>query len=142
MANEEKLKNNVMNDVKLEVVSATTNTMATKKDTSPSKQSVEMCENSETCINLLTVLKAFNSAISEEQAWAVLYQLTKLYRERIKPSNDPQKQQHQQQVNGRFKDIFVPTELENFNLHKDGSVHVNFDKTGKFFKIFLNIFPL
>lgn len=80
------------------------------------------CENREICISLLKVLKSFNSAISEEQAWAVLYQFAKLYKERISA---------QPSGGSRFKDIYVPTELSNINLHKDGSVHINLDKIGE-----------
>lgn len=92
---------------------------------SPGLKPVEQCGNGDICVTLRNVCKSFNSAISEEQAWAVLYQLTRLYKDRIMEKSA-------ENVGGRFKDVFVPTDIANINLHKDGTVHINLNNIGKF----------
>lgn len=89
----------------------------------PQKQSpaapvptLDQCEKREMCISMAEVLKSFNNPISEEQAWAVLYQFTKLYKTVLVQAGG---------THSRFKDIYVPGNLKNYNMHRDGTVHVN-----------------
>lgn len=75
--------------------------------------SVDMCTKPDDCQSLLDILKAFNAPISEEQAWALIYQSICLYRDCIK-RNDC-----------HIKSVFMPMKTANLNVHKDGTVHIN-----------------
>lgn len=94
---------------------------------------IDHCEKREMCISLAEVLKSFNNPISEEQAWAVLYQFTKLYKAVLVQQQQQDQQQHKSGTSGhKFrKDIYVPSNLKNFNIHRDGTVHVNRNGIGK-----------
>lgn len=79
------------------------------------------CSNQEICVTLESVLKSFNTAISEEQAWAVLYNTLKIYRAQLS----------QRQEGHKFRNLPVPLDACHINLHKDGTIHFNFCETGK-----------
>lgn len=87
------------------------------------------CSDSSICVTLENVLKSFNNAISEEQAWAILYQTLKIYRDFLNQTGF---------TRNRFRNLMVPIEANSINLHKDGTVHFNFRNGGKF----LMVFPL
>uniref|UniRef100_A0A336LV46 CSON005471 protein n=1 Tax=Culicoides sonorensis TaxID=179676 RepID=A0A336LV46_CULSO len=76
------------------------------------------CADKNICVTLDSVLKSFNTAISEEQAWAILYQTIKIYHEYL---NKPEF------VGNRFQNLLIPIEAHHVNLHKDGTVHFNFE---------------
>lgn len=59
------------------------------------------------CINLQQILKAFNSTISEEHAWALFYQSARCF----------------QQCLYDGATCYSVTEPRHVLLHKDGSVH-------------------
>lgn len=85
-------------------------------------KSIDSCSDPNGCVSLHNILKSFNAPISEEQAWALIYQSVQLYR-------DVCRQEHNNK--GQLKNINVPTTSHNLNVHKDGSVHVNFKRDGK-----------
>ncbi|XP_055371749.1 protein spire isoform X2 [Condylostylus longicornis] len=77
------------------------------------------CCNRDGCISLKDILSAFNAPISEEQAWALIFQLVKLYRDSIINAY----------TNGlRCCKVSVPNNLDNLSIHLDGSVHINYKK--------------
>lgn len=80
------------------------------------------CSDPNICVTLESVLKSFNNAISEEQAWAILYQTLKIYRDFLNQTGF---------IRNRFHNLMVPVEAQSINLHKDGTVHFNFRNGGK-----------
>lgn len=100
---------------------------------SPPSMTIDYCEKREMCISMADVLKSFNNPISEEQAWAVLYQFTKLYKTVFVQLQKEQQKAHKTGTSGhKFrKDIYVPSNLKNFSIHRDGTVHVNRNGIGK-----------
>ncbi|XP_063698663.1 protein spire isoform X2 [Culicoides brevitarsis] len=75
------------------------------------------CEDAGSCVTLESILKSFNNPISEEQAWAILYQSLKMYRDFLCQDGF---------TRNRFHNLLVPAAPTNLNLHKDGSVHFSF----------------
>ncbi|CAD7079614.1 unnamed protein product [Hermetia illucens] len=71
------------------------------------------CKNSDGCVTLKDILKSFNAPISEEQAWALIYQTIKVYRDAYRRDDF------------RLKDLCVPEDVENLCVHNDGSVHIS-----------------
>ncbi|XP_046961318.1 protein spire isoform X2 [Vanessa cardui] len=59
------------------------------------------------CLTLQQILKAFNSNISEEHAWALFYQTSRCYQKCLDEGTA----------------YYLPTELAHVLLHKDGTVH-------------------
>lgn len=80
------------------------------------------CSDANICVTLESVLKSFNNAISEEQAWAILYQSIKIYRDFLNQDGF---------TGNRFHNLMVPVDAHNINLHKDGTVHFNFGNGGE-----------
>lgn len=77
------------------------------------------CSNKEDCLTLEDILKSFNAPLSEEQAWALIYQSVKLYRDAYR-------------IEGfQIRSLKIPKGLENLNVHKDGSIHVTCNNKGK-----------
>lgn len=73
------------------------------------------CNNPENCCSLKIILKSFNAPISEEQAWALIYQIFRLYRDAyIRPDF-------------KLRSLRTPNELDDINVHSDGSVHLGCD---------------
>lgn len=94
------------------------------------------CSNSDGCLTLLDILKSFNAAISEEQAWALIYQSVKLYRDYCKKlfdiaNNDKcgTSSAACDKVNKYI--IEIPLNTGNFRIHKDGTVHVSVAESGE-----------
>ncbi|XP_050321656.1 protein spire isoform X2 [Bactrocera neohumeralis] len=78
----------------------------------PMPPPVCLCTNPENCVTLKEILDSFKSPLSEEQAWALLYQFMVLYRQVAAAG-----QRH------IFNDLEIPEGIENLNLHRDGAVH-------------------
>lgn len=110
------------------ILSPPTTSQTSPKDVTPiTKQEqasmlFDSCSNQEICVTLESVLKSFNTAISEEQAWAVLYNTLKIYRTQLLS---------QQKEGHKFRNLPVPIDACHINLHKDGTVHFNFCETGE-----------
>lgn len=78
----------------------------------PMPPPVCLCTNSENCVTLKEILDSFKSPLSEEQAWALLYQFMVLYQQVAAAG-----QRH------IFNELEIPEGIENLNLHRDGAVH-------------------
>lgn len=81
---------------------------------------IEHCSDPESCVSLINILKSFNAPISEDQAWALIYQSVQLYRDVCRQSNT------------KLRELRVPGATRNLNVHKDGSVHISFNKDGMY----------
>lgn len=92
--------------------------------------SIDCCTDPCSCMTLNDILKSFNAPVSEEQMWALIYQSVKLYRDAFQRSEY------------NFKDMRAPQSTQNLNIHKDGSVHVNFDSNNGELNEHLSIFFL
>ncbi|XP_075153614.1 spire type actin nucleation factor isoform X2 [Haematobia irritans] len=74
--------------------------------------SIYHCSNPKDCVNVKNILESFKAPLSEEQAWALIYQFASLYR--------------QVAATGKrhiFNDLEIPESMDNVSLHRDGSVH-------------------
>ncbi|XP_058450799.1 protein spire isoform X2 [Malaya genurostris] len=63
-------------------------------------------------VTLEDVLKTFNAPISEDQAWALIYQSARMFKAKL------------QETNCRLRDLRLPVETRHLNVHKDGSCFV------------------
>ncbi|XP_073827231.1 spire type actin nucleation factor isoform X2 [Musca autumnalis] len=106
-------------DQKLSSVAACNNSNNNNKCTAPPlpPPSIYNCSNPKDCVNIKTVLESFKAPLSEEQAWALLYQFMSLYR-RVAATG----QRH------IFNDLEIPESMENMSLHRDGSVHCSWSE--------------
>lgn len=75
------------------------------------------CNNPKDCVNIKHILESFKAPLSEEQAWALLFQFISLYR-RVAATG----QRH------IFNDLEVPEAMDNMSLHRDGSVHCSWSE--------------
>lgn len=82
---------------------------------------IDHCSNPEGCMSILDILKSFNAPISEEQAWALIYQSVRLYRDAC------------QRPDFSVQICRPPMSMKHLHVHKDGSVHISVDETGKCF---------
>lgn len=85
--------------------------------------SVTHCNDPESCVTLADILKCFNAAVSEEQAWALIYQSVRLYRDAMATANGA--------ATKTRLDLRLPTALKQYRVHRDGSVHMAFNTQGK-----------
>ncbi|XP_058979901.1 protein spire isoform X2 [Musca domestica] len=79
--------------------------------------SIYNCSNPKDCVNIKHILESFKAPLSEEQAWALLYQFMSLYR-RVAATG----QRH------IFNDLEIPESMENMSLHRDGRVHCSWSE--------------
>ncbi|XP_021702164.1 protein spire isoform X3 [Aedes aegypti] len=63
-------------------------------------------------VSLEHILKTFNAPISEDQAWALIYQATRMFKARL------------QETGCRLRDVRLPVKTKHLNVHKDGSCFV------------------
>lgn len=117
------------------------------KPTNPAASvvSISHCSDPAGCVTLADILKCFNAAVSEEQAWALIYQSVCLYRNALTSavaaaaatnnSNNNNTATDDLMDSGKqtmLPDTRLPSGPHNFNVHKDGSVHLSFNPRGKF----------
>ncbi|XP_059222125.1 protein spire isoform X2 [Stomoxys calcitrans] len=79
--------------------------------------SIYNCSNPKDCVNVKNILESFKAPLSEEQAWALLYQFISLYR-RVAASV-------KRYV---FNELEIPECMDNMSLHRDGSVHCSWSE--------------
>ncbi|CAH2104205.1 unnamed protein product [Euphydryas editha] len=91
-----------------------------RKEAAGSPGGTEVALDSADCLTLQQILKAFNSNISEEHAWALFYQASRCYQKCLDEGTA----------------YYLPTELGHVLLHKDGTVHPGtlLHTGGEFFK--------
>lgn len=82
--------------------------------------------DSENCIQLEEILKTFNSPISEDQAWALIYQSIRMYVNLIEKADEIS-----------LKELRVPVNTKNIKIHKDGLVHIDSANEGEFINRYL-----
>lgn len=120
----------------------------------PTVVSITHCNDPESCVTLADILKCFNAAVSEEQAWALIYQSVRLYRDALRAAADAaaaaaataatattatKTTTTTSGIGATFKarngkhqpDTRLPNTLRNFNVHRDGTVHMSFNKRGE-----------
>lgn len=114
-ANEELLTKPKPNEQKDAVNGSTTVPLA---NTPSPPISIYTCSTgSNECVSIKNILECFKAALSEEQAWALIYQTISLYR-RIAAAG----KRH------IFNELEIPDAVENLNLHRDGSVHCSWSE--------------
>ncbi|XP_055916188.1 protein spire isoform X2 [Eupeodes corollae] len=91
----------------------TTSSSVTTTTTTSVTTTIYDCTRPESCISLKTILSSFNAPLSEEQAWALIYQSVKLYKDVF------------QRQDTQFSDTDVPDNLEDVSVHNDGTVHIS-----------------
>lgn len=62
-------------------------------------------------VSLEDILKTFNAPISEDQAWALIYQSARMFKSQL-------------QETCRLQDLRLPVKTRHLNVHKDGSCFV------------------
>lgn len=112
-----------------------------KRPSSTPNAFITHCSNPDGCVTLADILKCFNAAVSEEQAWALIYQSVRLYRDALHIGMNGHDDGN---GNGNKQTTFdsrlrLPNAPRYFNVHKDGSVHVSFQRQGKCMICFLSI---
>uniref|UniRef100_A0A182K186 KIND domain-containing protein n=1 Tax=Anopheles christyi TaxID=43041 RepID=A0A182K186_9DIPT len=70
-------------------------------------------------VTLEEILKTFNAPISEDQAWALIYQTSRMYKARL------------QEPGCRLRDLRLPLHPHQLHVQKDGSCNVT-ARTGMF----------
>lgn len=70
------------------------------------------CSNPKDCVSVQNILESFKAPLSQEQAWALIFQTISVYR-RIAAAG-------KRRV---FNDLEIPDTGKNLNLHPDGTVH-------------------
>lgn len=100
-----------------------------------SSNSLIACTNVDGCLSLLDILESFNAAISEEQAWALIYQSVKLYRDFCQKlcMTDTTDSNNDTSDNERKILIQVPATTNDLKIHKDGSVHISILDSSKLY---------
>lgn len=99
------------------LTSSTAATRTTNVDvtSNPIQFRISHCSDPDECSSLDRILQCFNSAISEDQAWAIIHQSVQLYRDaRREPGA----------INQSLL-LVVPDSVETLCLHRDGTVHVD-----------------
>jgi spire-like protein len=87
------------------------------------QSTLEFCCDKENCLSLDDILRSFNAPLSEEQAWALIYQSVLFYRNFIHLEFiDKNTRKDSHKTSHRIK---VPKSPKNLNVHKDGTVHIN-----------------
>lgn len=74
--------------------------------------------NTAVSVSLEHILKTFNAPISEDQAWALIYQATRMYKARLL------------ETGCRLRDLRLPVKTKHLNVHKDGSCFVTVGDEG------------
>lgn len=87
--------------------------------------SIDTCTDQMGCFSIMDILKLFNAAVSEEQAWALIYQSVYLYKDAFRQSK----------LN--YNNFVLPKSAENLHVHKDGTMHASLDKNGMYNNLFL-----
>lgn len=64
------------------------------------QDSISHCKSKEQCVNLLSVLEAYQDSFSEDQVWAITYQFVTLYRQAIVSGQSRTKDYHQEAGSG------------------------------------------
>lgn len=80
-------------------------------DPDVSLSSCSCSKNGGQCITMTNILECFKTPLSEEQAWALIYQFVSLYR-----MVSLKRRRY-------FNELEIPTSLDNLCLHRDGTVH-------------------
>lgn len=73
------------------------------------------------CLTIGDILRSFNAGVSEDQAWALIYQSVRFYKDLLVRQCDAAVN-HNRISSG----IRSAETVDNLNLHRDGSVHVSF----------------
>lgn len=85
---------------------------------------LEFCSDKDNCLSLNDILRSFNAPLSEEQAWSLIFQSVRLYRDfiHIEFIDKKTKKEKIQKSSHRIK---VPKSTKSLNIHKDGFVHIS-----------------
>ncbi|XP_055643756.1 protein spire isoform X2 [Toxorhynchites rutilus septentrionalis] len=70
-------------------------------------------------VSLEDILKTFNAPISEDQAWALIYQSTRMFKAKL------------QEPGCRWRDLQMPVKTRHLNVHKDGYCFVTVEDEDK-----------
>ncbi|XP_065355766.1 protein spire [Calliphora vicina] len=85
--------------------------------TAATPPSICACNNPMGCVSVKNILESFKAPLSEEQAWALIYQSISLYR-RIAAAG----KRH------IFNELEIPDAVDNLSLHQDGSIHCSWSE--------------
>lgn len=95
------------------------------------RNSLDFCSDKKNCMTVEDILKAFNAPLSEDHAWALIYQFVNMYKNFIHIEfidKNTKTKKDKRSISHRIK---VPKAMEHLSIHKDGSVHVSFNDKGE-----------
>ncbi|KAH7642590.1 hypothetical protein HUG17_5637 [Dermatophagoides farinae] len=89
------------------------------------QQLVKCTLDDDQCLNLANILQSFQTAINEEQAWALCYQIVKCFRQYYQPPVNSSKTSHHNHHhhNHHHHDCYLITDPSHVHIHKDGFIH-------------------
>jgi hypothetical protein len=101
---------------------------------------LEFCSDKDNCLSLNDILRSFNAPLSEEQAWSLIFQSVRLYRDfiHIEFIDKKTKNERTQKSSHRIK---VPKSTKSLNIHKDGFVHISDNGESTTFSSYYNSIP-
>lgn len=87
---------------------------------------LERCSDKDNCLSLNDILRSFNAPLSEDQAWSLIYQSVRLYRDYIHLEFiDRDADSETTTQKNTLHRIKVPKSTRSLNIHKDGYVHIS-----------------
>ena len=88
------------------------------------QQLVKCTLDDDQCLNLANILQSFQTAINEEQAWALCYQIVKCFRQYYQPPvNSSKTSHHNHHHHNHHHDCYLITDPSHVHIHKDGFIH-------------------
>lgn len=91
----------------------------------PQHSCLESCSDKDNCLSLNEILRSFNAPLSEDQAWSLIYQSVRLYRDYIHIEFIDKDSKCETTAPKSSHRIKVPRSTRNLNIHKDGYVHLS-----------------
>ncbi|XP_075676617.1 protein spire homolog 1-like isoform X2 [Dermatophagoides pteronyssinus] len=93
--------------------------MTNNQNNQQQQQLVKCTLDNDQCLNLANILQSFQTAINEEQAWALCYQIVKCFRQYYQPTNN----NNNNTSHHNHQNCYLVTDPSHVHLHKDGYVH-------------------
>lgn len=124
--NMEKIDENKSSEVVVKVGKVNSDPMKMSELPVKSQHScLEFCSDKDNCLSLYEILRSFNAPLSEDQAWSLIFQSVRLYRDYIRIEfidKNTRSETTAQKTSHRIK---VPRSTRSLNVHKDGYVHIS-----------------
>lgn len=91
----------------------------------PQHNCLETCSDKENCLSLDDILRSFNAPLSEDQAWSIIFQFIRLYRDYIHFEFIDKRKNSESMSQKSLHRIKVPKSTKSLNIHRDGYVHIS-----------------